>query len=99
MKKLLLTLIATGLMATNVMAVDGKISKLKFDGENDAVLFKLLRTDNGLETGWYPILSTSAEMLKSLTASALTAKSINSEIEAYIKTINGVNAWAIIVIK
>ena len=54
MKKILLTVLAMGLMATSAMAVDGKVGKIKFDGQGDAMLFNIIKTDGG-ETGFNPV--------------------------------------------
>ncbi len=87
-----------GLMAVSAFGLDGTIAKLKFDGQADAIKFTLKKTD-GSETGFFPIVATTAETQKALVASVLTAKSTNASVDAYIRDINGVQGWAIIILK
>ncbi len=98
MKKILLAVLAMGLVATSAMAIDGKVGKIKFDGKGDSISFTVSKTEGG-ETGFNPIVATTPEMVKSLTAAVLTAKAGDFVISAGTKNIDGVTGWGFFVIK
>lgn len=98
MKKIITAVAVIGLMTVSAFGLEGTIAKLKFDGQADAIKFTVKKLD-GSETGFFPIVATTAETQKALVASVLTAKSTGASIDAYIRNINGVHGWAIIILK
>ncbi len=99
MKKIITAVAVMGLMTVSAFGLEGTIAKLKFDGQADTIKFTLKKAADGAETGFFPIVATTAETQKALVASVLTAKSTGASIDAYIRNINGVQGWAIIILK
>jgi hypothetical protein len=99
MKKVLMTILATGFMISNAMALEGTISQLKFDGTNDTIKFTLKKTSDNTDTSFYQIVGASPELMSSLTAAVLTAKSTNALVDAYIRTVGGIQGWGIVILK
>ena len=99
MQKVLMVAIAMGLMATSVMALEGTISQLKFDGTNDTIKFTLKKASDSTDTGFFQIVGLTPESIKSLTAAVLTAKSTNATVDAYIRNVDGTQGWGIVILK
>ena len=99
MKKMLFAAIVAGLMSTSAMATTGKIGQVKVEGNNDRVLFTLIKDSDSSETGFSIIVGASPEIIKSLTATVLTAKSANLDVDAHIRTVNEVKGWGIVILK
>jgi len=97
MKKVLLTVLAMGLLSTGAMAVDGKVGKIKFDGKDGAMQFTIMKSDG--ESGSFPVVAPTPEIQKSLTAAVLTAKAGGFDVSAGRKRIDGIEGWGVFTIK
>ncbi len=98
MKKLLISAVAVSMLATSAMAgvFDGKITSLKskFNGE---IVISVTHS-GGVKTGL--LVGLTDEAKKTLTAVALTAKSMNSDVQMTFDEIgNGEYGWKIIELK
>lgn len=92
MKKTLLAVIMTGLMATNAMAIDGKISGVWIKSVDAIFVYIKDVNDNDIEK--VKILVGSQETIKAMYAAVLTAKSVNADVSLIAGTGDNGAGWA-----
>ena len=91
MKKILIAVVAAGLMVTGAMAVEGTITKI--ETKSDGSVKVILEKTAGGNTG--KVLDGTPEANKAMLAVALTAKSTGATVDAY----NDGTKWTNITIK
>ena len=95
MRKLFLATIAVSLMSISAFAIDGKIGKLNF-AATGKVWVEILVPDEDPVT---KAIAAEGDVLKALTAAALTAKSTNADISVYQGTVGEITGWQSIILK
>ncbi len=98
MKKLLLPLMILGLFSTSLMALNGTIGEVRFDGVTESVSITIIKEDS-TSTARLPLVAQTADMEKTLIAIVLTAKAGTLKVDALVRTIGGIRGWGIITLK
>ncbi len=98
MKKVLMSVVAMGVMAVSAFGLEGKIGTVNF-AANGKVWVTLVPADSTITPLTKPIAAGTDDIKKAMIAAVLTAKSTNADVIVYNGTVDGVTGWKSIQLK
>lgn len=94
MKKLLLSIVAVGLMSTSLMAIEGKVNYIKVKNDG-SITVEILKADTTVKEN---LLVGTADAVKAMLAMALTAKTTDSTVTVYSGTVDEGTGWKTLIL-